>query len=221
MTAVYTFIVAWFRIKNTIFAVFLRFLFLWFLNRLFPFFFRFHFSSAFRIENIIDLFFKLIEKALEPKIVHLLLFFLFHDGLIGFANLGEFCGSFRWGIILWMVFNSHFTIGIFYLIQRRVIFDVQNLVSIEFFLNRLRIVFSKELSFLFSFNFIFLEKLFKKWMRVTGLFGWIVLWSLNGSRIDSQSKSRASNSLEREEGVMHIKERSDEESPHSDVFLVV
>ena len=74
-------------------------------------------------------------------------------------------------------------------------------------------MFLEKVFFFLSFGLMLFEKLFKESMGIWFFFRWIELSRFLGGS-DSQSVGWSDDSFEGEEGVVEIKERSDEESSH-------
>jgi hypothetical protein len=154
-----------------------------------------------------------MEETLETKIAFCFGLFVFENGLIGFSNICKLCSSLRRGIVLGMIFDSQLSICVFGFLQSGIFVDLQNLEWIKLFLGSFLIVFLEEFFFNFILELILLEELVKESVCVV-LFRFLELNSLDRSLDKSYSIGRSHHASEGEEGILDVKERSEEVSVH-------
>ena len=200
----------WFRVK-------LAEIFLWGFRSILIFFglfgilfilalFHFLFSD---VVDLIDLFLEIFEEAIETQLSIIPIVFWFHNMLISFWNFGELSLSLRSRVVLRVIFNWKFSIGIFDLIYGSILADLKNLVCIHLLLNLLREVLSEEFLFFFELYLVLLEELLENFMRIMGLVMGFTVFIVWRSIVDFDLPCwHLNSSLEGEEWVMEIEEGS-------------
>ena len=78
---------------------------------LLSFFSRFTLNFSFGFEKGLYFFFEVLEEAPETKDIKVFLIMFLENSLVSFCNVSEFSLGIRRGIILWMVFDSQFSVG--------------------------------------------------------------------------------------------------------------
>lgn len=78
---------------------------------LLSFFSRFTLNFSLGFEKRLYFFFEVLEEASETKDIKVFLIMFLENSLVCFCKVSEFSLSFRRGIILWMVFDSQFSIS--------------------------------------------------------------------------------------------------------------
>lgn len=187
---------------------------------LFSFFPSLSLNFSLGIEDRLDFFFEVLEKAPETKYIKIFFIMLLKNSLVCFCNISEFGLGIRRRVIFWVVFESQLSICLFDLVEGGILADFQNFVRIEFFSGTLREKLLEKFFFSLIFQLVFFKKPFEGVMGIK-FFKHIIGLGDRSVSVASGVVARPEDPPEREDSITEIMERSKQIFLHNYSFLII